>query len=158
MKKRLWMLVLVVLMAGAGCLSGTAETVQIPSCREDTVSNWEAYMTSVKEQADRIRASLEQDVLTQLEMKEKSHELCALWDDALNDIWAALKRHLPEEELTVLQEDQDLWMNEREKAAQEAGRGVEGGSLYALVVSETTAEITQERVCELYEMLKQMDE
>lgn len=158
MKKRLWMLLLAVLMAWAGCLSGTAETVQTPFSREDTVSNWEAYMTYVKEQADRIRASLEQDALTQLEMNEKSHELCALWDEALSVIWDALKLKLPEEELTELQEDQNLWMNEREKAVQEAGREVEGGSLYALVVSGTAAGITEERVCELYEMLQQMDE
>ena len=43
---------------------------------------------------------------------------------------------------------------ERDKATAEAGAEFEGGSFYSFIVNTEAARITEERVLELYEMLK----
>lgn len=112
------------------------------------------YMTSLKEQSDILKASLENDELTQYEMNTKSQELYMLWDDALNYLWEELKSSLPEDEFAKLLDEQRTWITEKEKAVEEAGKEAEGGSLYTLVVNMEAAEITEKRVYELYELLK----
>ena len=88
-------------------------------------------------------------------MNSKSQELYELWDNALNYLWSELKRILPEEEFLELQDEQLVWITEKEAAQKEAGSEVEGGSLYPLVVNGRGAAITEERVYEFYEILKQ---
>ncbi len=111
-------------------------------------------MDATEEWAITIRASLEHDVLTQADMNSKSMELYQTWDAALNTLWAELKDELPEDEFAKLLEEQRAWITEKEAAVEEAGKEVEGGSVYALVVNMKAAEITEKRVYELYEMLK----
>ena len=112
-------------------------------------------MASTKEWALTIRASLEHDTLTQADMNVKAMELYETWDAALNTLWSELKERLSEDEFNVLLEEQRVWIADKEAAVQEAGKEVEGGSLYALVVNMKAAEITEARVYELYEMLKE---
>lgn len=87
-------------------------------------------------------------------MNVKSQELYELWDGALNYLWSELKNDLTEEEFEQLLEEQRIWIAEKEKATEEAGKDVEGGSLYALLVYTESAKITEERVYELYELLR----
>ena len=55
---------------------------------------------------------------------------------------------------------QNFWTNsalgvaDKEAAVEEAGKEVEGGSMYPLVVNSEAAKLTEERVYELYEQLK----
>lgn len=111
-------------------------------------------MAATEEWALTIRASLENDPLTQADLNMKSMELYQTWDSALNTLWAELKEQLPEEEFAVLLEEQRAWISEKEQAIEEAGKEVEGGSVYSLVVNMKAAEITEERVYELFELLK----
>lgn len=120
----------------------------------DMEMKWDDYIASVKEQSDSIKTSLEQEVLTQADMNEKSRELYELWDDALNYLWGELKNCLSEEEFAKLLAEQRIWITEKEKAVEEAGKEFEGGSMYALVVNGEAAKITEERAYELYELLK----
>lgn len=113
------------------------------------------YMTFIKEQSDMIRDQLEHDAWTQTDMNMKSKELYELWDDALNYLWGEVKRNITEEEFEKLLDEQRSWIQEKEKAIEEAGKEFEGGSIYPLVVNEEAAKITEERVYELYEILKQ---
>ena len=112
-------------------------------------------MASTEEWALTIRASLEHDTLTQADMNVKAMELYETWDAALNTLWSELKERLSEDEFNVLLEEQRVWIADKEAAVKEAGKKVEGGSLYALVVNMKAAEITEARVYELYEMLKE---
>ena len=112
-------------------------------------------MVSTEEWALTIRASLEHDTLTQNDMNVKAMELYETWDAALNSLWSELKQRLSEDEFKVLLEEQREWIIDKEAAVKETGKEVEGGSLYALVVNMKAAEITEERVYELYEMLKE---
>ena len=114
----------------------------------------DTYITSIKEQSDIIKASLENDDLTQMEMNTKSQELYELWDDALNYLWGEVKASLSEDEFSKLLNEQRTWITEKEKSVEEAGKEVEGGSMYPLVVNMKVAQITEERVYELYEILK----
>ena len=87
-------------------------------------------------------------------MNLKSQELYELWDGALNYLWGELKDSLPEEDFSKLLDEQRIWIVEKEKSVEEAGKEVEGGSIYSMVVNMEAAKITEERVYELYELLK----
>ncbi|MBQ8313766.1 MAG: DUF1311 domain-containing protein [Clostridia bacterium] len=114
----------------------------------------EEYLTSAKEQADAIKASLEQDDLTQTSMNQLSEELRALWDEALNHLLDEAAKTLPEADMEKLTAEQSAWETDLEAAVEAAGKEYEGGSMYALVVNTEAAKLTQERVYELYELLK----
>ncbi len=130
------------------------ESEQNTLSKDDDSEKLSAYMTSLKEQSDAIKASLEKEELTQLEMNTKSEELYKLWDDALNYLWKELKAKLPEDEFAKLLDAQRIWIADKEKTVEEAGKEVEGGSMYPLVVNSESAKLTEERVYELYELLK----
>ena len=114
----------------------------------------DAYMASVEEQAKAIRDALEHEAITQPEMNQKSRELYDLWDGALNDLWAAVKSTLPEDDFLKLLDEQRLWIAEKEEAVKKAGEAYEAGSIYYLIVNTEAAEITEERVYELLALLK----
>lgn len=112
------------------------------------------YMASLKAQSADIKAALEQ-AQSQSEMNQKAQELYVLWDDALNDLWGKLRDSLPEDEFDKLLDEQLQWIEDKENAVEEAGREYENGSLYPLVTNSEAADITEQRVYELYELLKQ---
>ncbi len=111
-------------------------------------------IADAKERADAVEASLEHDPLCQADMNEKAAELYAIWDAALNELWAELKDTLREEEFQALLEEQRAWIAEKERAAKEAGQEVAGGSMQGMVMDLKAARMTKERVYELYELLK----
>ena len=130
------------------------DTETVVTEETENAIDYESYMTSIQEQSDSIKNFLENDAVTQLEMNEKSKELYELWDGALNYLWGELKKTLPEEEFEKLREKQRAWIEEKEETAAEAGKEFEGGSMYSMVVDLEAAAITEERVSELYELLK----
>jgi len=130
------------------------ESDQTAASNDSGSSNLEDYMASLKEQSDGIKSYLENEAMTQQDMNEKSQELYKLWDDGLNYLWGELKNKLPEDEFAKLLDEQRTWVADKEAAVEEAGKEVEGGSMYPLVVNSTAAKLTEERVYELYEKLK----
>lgn len=111
-----------------------------------------AFVSSITQQSDAIKASLENDVLTQLEMNDQSQALRDLWDRAMNYVLGAMQFKMSEEKFAELMAAQELWLAERDAAVEEAGKAVEGGSLYALTVNMEAARLTEARVNELYEL------
>ena len=120
----------------------------------DTNDELDDYMASLEAQAADIKAALEQ-AQSQSEMNQKAHELYVLWDDALNELWGKLQDSLPEDEFGALLDEQLQWIEDKENAVEEAGKEVEGGSMYPLITNTKAAEITEERVYEFYELLIQ---
>ena len=164
MKKILFLLLLTIAVCASGCGKEDGNTPQEPQkteaeqnvpSREDILDSLNDYLASIKEQADAINTSFENDILTQQEMNIKAEELYKLWDDALNHVWGVLKNSLPEEEFAQLLDGQHTWIDAKEKAVEEAGKEVEGGSMYLLVVNSEAARLTEERVYELYDMIAQ---
>ncbi len=112
------------------------------------------YMASLESRAEQIGTALN-EAMTQMEMTSTAAELYTLWDDALNYLWAELKALMPEDEFSKLLDEQLVWIAEKEEALAETGRQFEGGTAYSMAISIQGAQITQERVYELYELLKQ---
>ena len=148
------LLVLCVLMIGlTGCEEKTVSEEKGTAATGQNTA-FDAYLTSVQEQSAAIKTSLEKDDLTQTEMNLKSEELLALWDAAMNRVLEEAEKVLPEEKMDVLISAQNAWLPTRDEAAEAAGKEVEGGSMYALVVNCAAAASTEARVYALYEMLK----
>lgn len=163
MKKKIIATLLMISMLALGMAGCQKEKAPEVSDQDATVvqedetesgADLESYMTSIEEQSDSIKYSLENDPLTQTEMNEKSQELYELWDDALNYLWGELKNVLSEEDFEELRDVQRTWITEKEETVENAGKEFEGGSLYPTVVNTEAAKITEERVYELYELLK----
>ena len=151
----MWVLVIAILVSGCG--TGNVETQNGLQSTEEShteTDKWDVYITSIKSQSDVIKNSLENDELTQMDMNIKSEELNKLWDDALNYLWGELKNSLSEDEFSKLLSEQRIWIEEKEKSVEEAGKEFEGGSIYPLVVNMEAAKITEERVYEFIELLK----
>ena len=140
-------------------LLSTEELAEYACAESDhvVVAIWmttEEYLTSIKEQADAIKASLEQDDLTQTNMNLLSEDLRALWDEALNYLLDEAAKTLPEEELEKLTAGQSAWEADMKTAVEAAGKEYEGGSVYPLIVNTEAAKLTEARVYELYELQK----
>jgi len=114
----------------------------------------EEYMTYVKGKSDAIKASLENDPLTQADMNMKSEELHELWRTALAMVLDDAAKVLPEAEWNTLTEEQNAWTEATEKAVEAAGKDFEGGSMHTLIVSMEAASLTEARVYEIFEMMK----
>ena len=160
MKKLFILLLLLCLMTG--CVNGAEKASQAtpgstPTPEQAVMAEkdiYADYIASVEAQSDAIKKSLTEDALTQFDMNMKSGELYDLWDGALNYLWGELKNTLPEDEFAALTDEQLQWIADKEQAVAEAGKPYEGGSIYSLIVNDEAACITQERVYELYELLK----
>ena len=61
---------------------------------------------------------------------------------------------LPAAEMEKLTAGQSAWLELRNEAVKAAGKDVEGGSMYALVVNMEAARLTEARTYELHERLK----
>ena len=161
MKKKLITTLLmlgVLTLSMAGCQKEKTEeeanTENTMTQDQDSSVDYESYMATIEEQSDDIKYALENEVVTQTEMNEKSQELFELWDGALNYLWGELKNVLPEKEFEELRDEQRTWIAQKEEAVEIAGKEFEGGSLYTMVVNTEAATITEKRVYELYELLK----
>ncbi len=95
-----------------------------------------------------------QDGLTQAAMNIDAYTRYELWDNLLNRIWDQLTVRLDEEERKVLIAEEYDWILAKEAAVAEAGKEVEGGSLYPTVTNGTAANWTRDRVYVLMEKLE----
>lgn len=122
------------------------------------LTNFENNFQWTNERAKALEDSLEQDVLTQQELNETAQQLYHVWDDELNNIWNILKRNLPDEEMDELTKEQLKWITMKEESMKNAGKEVEGGSMYGMVVSLKGAELTKDRVYLLLEKIEKLIE
>jgi len=148
MRKMITVLLLLCLMTV--CLAGCQKNAE-PVTNKAGLAD---YLTSVEAQSNSLKTSLEKDELTQTEMNQKSGELRDLWDAAMNRMLDEAKKVLPAAKMEKLTAEQNVWLETRDEAVKAAGKEVEGGSMYALVVNMEGAKLTEARVYEIYEMLK----
>lgn len=155
MKK--WILALLILPVLVCCLTGCRKQ-PVSDAAGSTILEAEGgladYLSSVREKSDALRLSLEQEELTQTDMNQRSAELRALWDEALNHLLDEAQKVLPGEELEQLTAEQSAWQTDMAAVVEAAGKAYEGGSLYPLVVNSEAAKLTEERVDQLYERLQ----
>ena len=118
------------------------------------MSKVDAYIATVNEQSAAINTSLMEEELTQDEMNAKSKELLVLWEDAMNYVLGELKNNKSADEFAAVENEQTTWTADKDAAVKAAGQEFEGGSMYALVVNLTDAEMTEAHVYELNDLLK----
>ena len=114
------------------------------------------YVENAAKADQEIVRSLQEDPsLTQGDMNVKSKERYDNWDAALNLVWYQLKMRgvLKDEDMEQLLTEQREWIKEKEEAAQKAGEGSEGGSIWACLVNDKAAELTKERTYVLLNIL-----
>lgn len=92
--------------------------------------------------------------LNQAEMNVISGDLYIAWDDCLNYMWGALKKQLSEADMKKLTSEQLKWIEEKEAAVNEAGGEYDVGSIAPLARNTKAADLTRQRVYELYEYFK----
>lgn len=105
-------------------------------------------LSQVEEQAGELEEKMQSES-SQVNLNETASEIYELWDKELNVLWSRLKETLSEEEMSELVTEEREWIAFKEAEAEAAGSGLEGGSMYALIVSQKKAELTRERVYEL---------
>lgn len=146
MKKTI--LAVLTLIMLAVCLTGCQKA---PAADAGSLND---YLASIKEKSDTIRISLEQEELTQADMNQRSGELRALWEGALNHLLEDAKKALPQAEQEKLSAEQSAWYADMVTAVEAEGSAYEGGSLHPLIVNMETARLMEERVYQLHELLK----
>lgn len=119
----------------------------------DIVDELKENMSFWEESAADIEVAIREGTLTQAEYNEKAAELYRIWDYALNQVWSVLKRTLEPETMDALTVEEREWIAMKEQAVQEAGAEFEGGTMQQMTMDNTAAELTRERVYELYEMV-----
>ena len=119
----------------------------------DIVDELKEDMVSWERSADYIEEKVQEGTLTQAEYNEKAADLYQLWDRALNEVWSVLKRTLEPEAMDALVVEEREWIAMKEQAVQEAGAEFEGGTMQQMIMDNAAAELTRERVYELYEMV-----
>ncbi len=77
-----------------------------------------------------------------------------MWDAALNQTWNVLKQILDEEAMSALTAEELEWIALKEQAVAEAGAEYEGGSIRPMIMDLKAAEMTEERVYELMNLLE----
>lgn len=108
-------------------------------------------VSTVKESADALENSIQNDNLSQKEYNEKAKQLYDSWDYALNCVWNALKQTLDPASMDALTIEEREWISLKEQAVKEAKAAYEGGSMQEMVQYQKAAELTQSRVYELLE-------
>ncbi len=109
---------------------------------------------------DAVAAAQEQDAqlknaMTQADMNVEAYDRYALWDGLLNQIWQVLMNRMTGEEKQALISEELAWIAEKEAAILEAGKEVEGGTLYPAVTNAAAANWTRERVYVLMTLLEE---
>ncbi len=102
----------------------------------------------------KLEERLQKENLTQEEMNELSAELYKAWDDQLNITWKQMKQTLDADTMETIKQEQREWIKDRDRLIQEAGKGYEGGSIQQMLMNTEGAELTRERVYDLFEYLR----
>lgn len=129
--------------------SGTAGT----DSTKTGVDTMDGLMDTLNKTA-KLEERLQKENLTQEEMNELSDELYKAWDAQLNTTWKQMKRTLDTDTMEKITKEQREWLKERDIMIQEAGKGYEGGSIQSMLMSTEGAELTRERVYDLFEYLR----
>jgi uncharacterized protein YecT (DUF1311 family) len=83
------------------------------------------------------------------EMTEAESETYKRWDDALNEIYGALKDQLSRDEMNKLREEQRQWIANRDNTAEAESLEFKGGTMESLQYISTQARLTKERCFKL---------
>lgn len=101
--------------------------------------------------SEEIGQQLDEGYMDQQTMNRTMEEDYNNWDMLLNQIWAYLKENLDEDEMQTLTEQQKEWITAKEKAVEEKGKEMEGGSMQPFLEYGEAAYWTKTKAKELME-------
>ena len=130
------------------CQSAESEKTVTQTAAQDVYTEWADGIT-------RFADAGSEQWMTQLDMNQGSHQVYQYWDQLLNEVYQYLHRVLPDAEFRALQEDEKVWITQKESAVQAAGAEYEGGSMQPLVENSAAAEWTEDRVRYLIDLIPQ---
>ncbi len=107
-------------------------------------SEEESYYDRMQEIAE-YSEEIYDTAFTQSEMNSGSYNIYKKYDDLLNEIYKYLEGVLSPEDFKLLEKDELEWIKEKEKAVEEAGKEVEGGTMQPLMENSAAAKYTEER-------------
>lgn len=84
-----------------------------------------------------------------IEMISAESEIYEAWDEILNEVYSEIISTLSEEEKNKLVSEEEVWIGERDKKADDAAKEVEGGTMEPLVRISSLGTSTKERCYEL---------
>ncbi len=145
-----------------GCYDSEEETMPFYGLFNEPQENGFSSFDVIAALREEILAAEEQErhleagALTQADMNMAASAKYELWDGLLNRIWQELMERLEEEDKRLLTNEELVWIRDKEQAVTEAGKDVEGGTLYPAVTSGTAAKWTKERVFVLMGILEDL--
>lgn len=86
---------------------------------------------------------------TTYDMRMAANEEYKRWDDALNEIYGVLKTQLSDSEMKALSKEEQEWIEEKERKANEEAEKYEGGTIAPFMHMSSLAQSTKERCYEL---------
>ncbi len=113
----------------------------------DIIENVRDAVAAAEQQDAALHKQIYEDPnASQADMNMAAASRYEVWDSVLNHLWGVLKKTMDEESMKTLTSEELAWIAEKEAAVLEAGKDVEGGSLYPLVTGAKAAQLTRERV------------
>ena len=112
--------------------------------------NKKEYLDKMDNLDDNLNTKLKDKLEgTTLEMREATSEIYTAWDEVLNEIYSQIISTLSNQEKDKLILEENNWIKERDKKADNAAKEVEGGTMEPLVRTSSLANSTKERCYEL---------
>lgn len=133
-------------------------SVTTPSPSDDTGS-YEAAMAKKEEYLYRIELIKEYEEThfetagSQYELNVESQILYEKWDDLLNEVYQYLKSIMTPAEFESLQEDEIIWIKQKEDAIKRTGEEWAGGSGEGMARNITAIEFTESRCYYLIDLI-----
>ncbi len=117
---------------------------QTPSARDRRLAKKNKFLDKAAEIEEYSREYLETAV-TQSSMNSESYTVYKKWDDLLNEVYQYLESIMSYSEFERLEDDEAIWIAEKENAINEAGAEWEGGTGEAFARNTTAIVYTEER-------------
>lgn len=92
--------------------------------------------------------------MTQMELNIGSGNILTKWDELLNEIYTYLGDNMNKKDFAALEEDELLWIAEKEAAIEEAAKEWEGGSGETMIRNGTASSYTKDRCYYLISIVK----
>lgn len=123
-------------------------------CSYDSLENVKEIMEEAEAKDAELREELNQ-AQTQMELNTLEYQRYEVWDNVLNDMWTSFKYMQNPEDREKLVAEQRQWILDKEEESQKAGQEAEGGSMQNLLIASKAAEMTEQRVRELYQFFSE---
>lgn len=132
--------------------STTESSTTAKESSSTTAGNKKIY----KDKLDKIQEGIKKDLESSYNGPNQTaiaaaREEYGRWDKALNEIYNELKKELPKNDMSKLEQEEKNWISAKEEKAKKASEEMKGGTGEQLLYNGSLAATTKERCYELVE-------